>query len=241
MNRVERAVILAAGLGSRLQPLTLTTPKPLLAVCGVRFIDSIICGLHKQGINEIYVVVGHLKECFECLEREYRGLRLIENPFYETCNNISSLYVARDHLENAIILDGDQFIYNDAVLRKDFLRSGYNAVWTEEPTGEWLLTVENDLIVDCSRTGGRGGWQLYSISRWTAADGKKLRKHLETTFPLRQYKQLFWDDLALFLYPDDFKLGIMPMQKEDVTEVDSLEELVCLDASYKDRRQAERE
>ena len=101
---------MAAGLGNRMKPVTLKTPKPLVRVNGVRMIDTVIDGLHKNVITEIYVGVGYLKEQFQTLEEEYPGLKLIDNPWYDTCNNISSLYVAREHLENAIILDGGQII-----------------------------------------------------------------------------------------------------------------------------------
>lgn len=233
MHKVERAIIMAAGLGNRMHPVTLTTPKPLVKVNGVRMIDTVIRGLNQNGIKEIYVVVGYLKEQFAELEKEYPGLTLIENPYFETCNNIASLYVAREYLENAMILDGDQIIYNPKILSLEFEDSGYNSIWTEEETNEWLQTVKNGIVISCSRTGGKCGWQLYSISRWTAADGKRLQHHLEVEFEQKKNRQIYWDDIAMFCYPKEYKLGIYPMQKDDIIELDSFDELIALDKSYK--------
>lgn len=165
MHKVERAIILAAGIGKRMNPVTLGTPKPLVKVNGVRMIDTIIKALYQNDITEIYIVVGYLKEQFCEIWKEYQGITLIENPYYATCNNISSLYVARKYLENAIILDGDQIICNERILISEFCRSGYNSVWTFEETDEWLQTVKDGIVTACSRVGGGCGWQLYSISR----------------------------------------------------------------------------
>lgn len=233
MYQVRRAVIMAAGIGTRLRPVTLKTPKPLIKVNGMRMIDTVIQNLHVNGIVEIYVVVGYLKEQFQSLEEEYPGLKLIDNLYYDMCNNISSLYVARDYIEEAIILDGDQIIYNPEVLEPNFERSGYNAIWTGQPTNEWLMTMENGVVTHCSRTGGSNGWQLFGISRWNAEDGKKLKRHLEIEFDEKKNRQIYWDDVAMFCHADEYRLGIREMKKDDVIEIDNLIELTRLDTSYK--------
>lgn len=232
MHKVKRAIIMAAGVGKRMEPVTLETPKPLVRVRGVRMIDTVIRGLHNNGIREIHVVVGHLKEQFRGLTEEYPGLDLIENPFYDSCNNIGSLYAARDYIEESIILDGDQIIYNDEILAPEFERSGYNCVWCQGETREWLLDVKDGIVTSCSAEGGSGGWQLFSISRWTAEDGRKLRHHLEVEFEEKQNRQIYWDNVAMFCHPEDYALGIRPMHYGDVVEIDSLEELACIDESY---------
>ena len=232
MYTVQRAIIMAAGIGKRMQPVTNTIPKPLVKVNGKRMIDTVIEALHQNGITEIYVVVGYLKEQFRCLETEYSGLTLIENPLYDTCNNISSLYAAREFLEDVIILDGDQIIYNADIVSPDFVRSGYNAVWCEGKTDEWLMQVEDGVVTSCSRTGGEKGWQLYSISRWNKADGRKLRRHLEIEFMDKQNRQIYWDDVAMFCYPEEYRLGIFEMKKTDIVEIDNLSELAAMDPSY---------
>lgn len=232
MHQVKRAVIMAAGFGHRLQPVSLETPKPLISVNGKPMITTALEALRSFDITEIYVVVGYLKEKFRFLEQAYPGLTLLENPYYDTCNNISSLYVARDHLEDAMILDGDQVIYNPAVLSPEFERSGYNAVYTEGPTKEWLLTLQNGIVQSCSRTGGSGGYQLYSISRWTREDGRKLKAHLELEFAQNHNRDIYWDDIPLFCHPEDYRLGVRIMENKDVIEVDNIQELCMLDPSY---------
>lgn len=227
----KKAIIMAAGIGKRMQPLTFTTPKPLVKVNGICMIDTVIKGLHINGIKEIYVVVGHLKEQFYEWAKERSGVKIIENPYYDTCNNISSLYVAREHLGDCIILDGDQIIYNPTILDPNIILSGYNAVWCEGDTNEWLMDVKDGVVQKCSRTGGSHGWQLYSISRWTQADGEKLKKHLEYEFE-RGNRDIYWDDVVMFCHFKEYKLGIREMKRSDIIEIDGLDELVAIDHGY---------
>lgn len=232
MSKVKRAIIMAAGYGTRLRPITLSTPKPLIKVNGIRMIESVIEALLKNDIREIYVVTGYLAEKFDFLGEKYPEVTLICNPYYSKYNNISSLYVARDHLKDVIILDGDQIIKNDKILDPNFEKSGYNCVWSEGYTDEWLLQVEKNTIVSCSRNGGEKGWRLYSISRWNQEDGQKLKADLEYQFEVEKNYDIYWDDVALFCSPQNYDLDIREMNLDDVIEIDTIDELRLVDKSY---------
>lgn len=231
-NYVDKAIILAAGLGKRMRPVTDDIPKPLISVNGTRMIDTVIDALYENNIRKIYIVIGYLKEKFAILKKKYPDVSFIENPHYEYSNNISSLYVARRYLGRCVILDGDQIIYNKDILRPDFQKSGYCSIWTDSYTNEWLQIVENNKVVSCSRTGGRHGWQLLSVSFWNDRDGTRLRNLLEVEFEQKGNTKIYWDDIVMFCHAKEFNLGIRPIKKGDIVEIDSFEELVQLDGTY---------
>jgi CTP:phosphocholine cytidylyltransferase-like protein len=115
MSKVERGVILAAGFGSRMMPVTLSTPKPLVKVNGVSFIESIIEKMLAVGIQEIYVVRGYLKEKFDVLLEKYPFIKFIDNDLYDSENNISSAMKAIDLFGNAYICEADFIVRGDDV------------------------------------------------------------------------------------------------------------------------------
>ena len=102
----QRAVILAAGFGMRMVPINTEMPKGLLEVNGEALIERIIKQLHEVGIKEIYVVVGFMKEKYEYLIDEY-GVELIVNADYAAKNNLHSVKLVKEHLENAYIIPCD--------------------------------------------------------------------------------------------------------------------------------------
>lgn len=229
--QIQRAIIMVAGKGERLRPVSKTIPKPLVKVNGKRMIDTIIQALHKNNIYEIYVVVGYLKEAFYDLPKQYKGLQLIDNPYFDSYNNLASMYVARKYLDNVIVIDGDQIILDEHVLNNKLTRSGYACMWTDEETDEWLFRVnQKGIVCDCSK-GGKSGFELFGISRWTRQDGKLLAKLVEQEF-ISENRNIYWDDIALFLYKDKFELGYYPMHRKEILEIDSFKELCKIDQTY---------
>ena len=80
-NKPQNAVILAAGFGMRMVPINTEVPKGLIEINGEPLIERLIKQLHEVGIENIYIVVGFLKEQYEYLIDKY-SVRLIVNPDY---------------------------------------------------------------------------------------------------------------------------------------------------------------
>ena len=106
LSKPKNAIILAAGFGMRMVPINTSIPKALLEVDGEKLIEKIIQYLHKVNIYEVHIVVGFMKERFDYLVAQY-GVKLIENKEYATKNNLHSLALASEHLENAYIIPCD--------------------------------------------------------------------------------------------------------------------------------------
>lgn len=129
MSKAKRAIIMAAGVGNRMWPITEDTPKPLIRIHGTSMIETMITALRNGGVPDIYIVVGYLKEKFFYLREKYPNVHLIENPYYDTSNNISSLYMAREYLGSCFIVDGDQYVQKETLFDMEISYSGYMCVW----------------------------------------------------------------------------------------------------------------
>ncbi|MCR4846123.1 MAG: phosphocholine cytidylyltransferase family protein [Eubacterium sp.] len=226
MHKVERAIIMAAGMGTRLKPATDDTPKPMVKVNGVRMIDTVIDALHANGINEIHIVTGYLAGRFSEVKQKYPDVDILYNPYYETRNNISSMFVAREYLQNAICVDGDQIIYNPEILSPYFDYSGYAGSLLHDETDEWVMQTDELGIVTSASIGGNHGWQLFGISRWTSEDGLKLKRYIEEEYLVKKNYDIWWDNIPLFIHPEDFKLKVRRIMKGDLKEIDNFYELI---------------
>ena len=235
MEKINRAIIVAAGEGSRLRPVTLTTPKPLVPVNGKRMIDTSIEALKRNGIHEIYIVCGYKSEMFFEAFKDDPEVTVIENVHYLEGNNITSMYAAKDFLPGSFVLEGDIIISNDEILRPEIEKSGYCANYLEEAP-EWALKVENGRIMSCEIKGAPDAYRLWGISMWTREDGERLSELVRAQIEDIKDWNVYWDELALFKYKEQFDLGIREIGENDIIEIDTFEELVEMDPGYEKYR-----
>lgn len=230
--RVERAVLLAAGFGSRLLPVTVNTPKPLARVHGVRIIDRLIDAVQAAGIKEVYVVRGYLSEEFDQLLRKYPDLVFIENPLYAKTNNISSAAAACRCFSNAYVFESDLFLQNPSLVSAYQYRSNYLAIPVER-TDDWCFDADEEgRIVHIGKGKEAPCWQMVGVSYWTAEDGKRLARDIPAVFAQEDGKQIFWDDVALDRLPDAYDVRVRPCSEDDIVEIDDFEDLQRIDPAY---------
>ena len=226
----KRAIFIAAGFGSRLVPVTLNTPKPLVRVNGKRIIDTLIDAVLAAGINEIYIVRGYLAEQFDQLLYKYPMIRFLENPSYNEANNISSMMCARYLLSNSYIFEADLLLSNPAIIKKYHYCSDFLAI-KKDRSDDWCFTAKDGFITGLSH-GGLDCWQEVGISYWNEADGKKLCTHYEQAYAMPGGRELYLEQVPLTVFSGNYKVLINECRDEDVIEIDTFNELKALDKSY---------
>lgn len=227
MNK-EIAVIMAAGLGSRMRPLTDTTPKPLVKVRGKSMIETIIDGLIKRGINEIYVVVGYLKEQFVSLLDRYPQIQLIENPDYLVKNNISSVYAARDviRVADCFICEADLVVSDASIFLADLPESCYYGKMVLGYSQDWVFDLSDGYISRVGK-GGMNTYNMVGISYFKQKDAQVLISAIEQAYAVEANKNLYWDEVV-DRNLDKLRLRIHPVESHQIIEIDTMEELAIV-------------
>ena len=133
------AILMAAGLGSRMAPLTQKVPKPLVKAYGRSMIETVINGL-ENNVEHIYVVVGYLGDQFSFLTKTYPNVTLIENTEYKEKNNISSIYAASDVMKtnDCFICEADLFVSDPSIFSAKLDRSCYYGKMVKGYSDDWI-------------------------------------------------------------------------------------------------------
>ena len=130
------AIILAAGMGTRLRPLTNDRPKCLVAVNGVPMVERQIQFLKEKGIDDITLISGYKAEALDFLKSKY-GVDIVFTDRYATCNNINSLYIVRNRFHDTYVLEGDVYMTRMCCFRKSMIPLTSLARRSMRMNGDW--------------------------------------------------------------------------------------------------------
>jgi CTP:phosphocholine cytidylyltransferase-like protein len=227
------AIIIAAGMGTRLRPLTLSIPKPLIKIFDKPMIERNIEFLLERGLKEIIIVTGYLAEQFSYLEEKYPEVKLIYNDKFNEYNNIYSFYLIRNYLEDSYILEGD-IILNKNIFSKNLKESVCFSKKILSFNNEWQLITDKNNFIKEIRISGKNNYIISGPRFFIKRDSEKLKMLVEKYCENEKIKkEYFWDNI-LKENIDLFKIKVIEMQESDIYEVDTLEELINLDSSYKE-------
>ena len=233
-SRREVAILMAAGLGSRMRPLTDTLAKPLVPVIGRPLIETVIAALLKRGVADIYIVVGYRKEQFEPLGAKYPNVHLVENREYLSKNNIGSIAVAADQMSGAdcFVCEADLFVPSENLLCRPLERSGYFGKFLPGRSEDWVFGTSGGRITRIGK-GGDDCFNMVGISFFKQPDAARIAAAVRDAAQKPENAQLFWDDIVDRLVKDDLDLVVHEVHPGEVVECDTMQDLENLEASLK--------
>ncbi len=249
-----KAIILAAGQGTRLRPLTDDRPKCLVELGGMTLLDRQMLALKEAGINDISVVVGYRGDLIE-----KKGFKVFYNPEYETTNMVRSFFAARDLLKgdsDILILYGD-IVYEPQVIQKvldcrDPFCLAIDLAWRDF----WSLRFSNPLSdAETLKVDPQGflteigrkpksydeiEGQYVGIIKVSAALAPKLEEiYLKLAdgekklFDGKDHANMFMTSFLQHLVDIDWKLKIVPI-RNGWLETDSVDDLNCFEKMLED-------
>lgn len=217
----RQAIILAAGFGMRMVPINTEEPKGLLKINGEPLIERLIKQLQAKGVNQIKIVVGFMKEHYEYLIDQY-GVELIINTKYGEWNNLYSLYLAKNYLEDSYIVPCDLWFKNNPFSKIED-QSWY--MFSEQPDSNSNWQISRRGTTKRTRQAGN---RMVGLTYLNAELGRQLRGDLIKRVEKREHLDQFWESALDFSSP---QLEPNLISSHNYAEINSYEELRDLDGN----------
>lgn len=229
--RIKNAIILAAGLSSRFYPLSLERPKGLIEVKGEPLIERQIRQLGESGIHDIAVVVGYMKEKFYYLADKF-GVKLVENPYFRSKNNTSSINLVLDEIENTYICASDHYFARNIFEPYSF-RSNYTVKMVYGRTDDYSYTVDERGFFDSFITHCDHELAMVGPCCFLKPDADAYKAYFRQRYEKPETQHMLWEELLIGCI-GQMKMRPRVLPDGVVYEFDNLDELREFDERYID-------
>lgn len=232
---ITTALLMAAGMGTRIRPMSENTPKPLIQVNGTPMIETNIKALRGAGVEEIIISVGYKKEKYFYLKEKYGNITFVENTEYTSKNTISSFYAAKELIrnKNCIVSESDLYVADPNLIQGEMDKSRYLLRKVEPQNYEWGFNIEGDQIKEVIRPidDVHLDHHMYGVAYWMSEDLNKLIDAVEEAYKHPGHEQKAYDEIANDIF-GEIDMGYIEVKDGQIYEVDCLEDLVKIDSSY---------
>ncbi len=229
-----RALIPAAGMATRLRPLTNNCPKCLLPIGKHTLLERALTALEETGIKDITICTGYLAEQIRLfVEHNFPQLRVhfVHNDLYETTNNIYSLYLMRQDAEghDVILLDSD-IVFDPAILKRLTDNPDSNTIaLNSHKLGEEEIKViadSNNRVKEISKTCSikKAVGESIGIEKMSATYTAALYKEMEQMIEREHLSNVFYEQAFERLIPQGHTFGITDVSDLFAAELDTVED-----------------
>ncbi|MBN2406683.1 MAG: 2,3-bisphosphoglycerate-independent phosphoglycerate mutase [Elusimicrobia bacterium] len=247
-GKIYKAVLLAAGLGSRLKPLTDEVPKCLTEVHGKPIINQTLEILEKNGIRETVIVIGYLGEIVEKkVGTKYRNMSIsyIRNDIYDETNSMYSAWLARKYLEEgAILIEGDTF-FEEKLFSSVMERKAEKSFWVLDRfridyDGSLSVSDEKGRIIETKIVRGQlaeykdNYFKSTGVLKLTGEYGREFSRWLDEE--VKKGNTNIYYDLVIAEHLKDAPLYVHDITGLKWAELDSFDDLVRVEKIFTSRK-----